>query len=165
MAETQFGCCLFLCMHSEEKKIFLLFIYINDKSTMKCPQHIRELLYQVYYTRYQILFCLWQIGPVIEHCEVPNYYDRNFRITLVWVNQTDSKFIKPASTRFSKYKLQVLYVGSFGLNMEVSICPLLNNMSPLQWKSFFKEKAGKGCISSYIWFFFFSPQLKTSAWD
>ena len=74
---------------------------------MKCPQLVRELLYQVYYTGYQILFYLWQIGPVLEHCKVPNYYDRNFRITLVWVNQGDSKFIKLASIRFSKYKLQI----------------------------------------------------------
>ena len=38
---------------------------------------MRQLLYQVCYTRCQVSFCLWRLGPVLEHCEVPKYYDQD----------------------------------------------------------------------------------------
>ena len=38
---------------------------------------MRQLVNQIYYTRYQFSFYLWQIGPVLEHCKVPIYYDQD----------------------------------------------------------------------------------------
>ena len=36
---------------------------------------MRQLIYQVCYTRYHVLFYLWLIGSALKHCKVPKYYD------------------------------------------------------------------------------------------
>ena len=35
---------------------------------------MRQLVYQVYYTRYQASFYLWWIGSVLKYCKVPKYW-------------------------------------------------------------------------------------------
>ena len=45
-----------------------------------------QLVYQGCYTRCQVSFGLWRIGPVLKHCEVPKHYDQdcsNFSLTLI----------------------------------------------------------------------------------
>ena len=37
---------------------------------------MRQLVYQVCYTRYHVWFYLWLIGYVLKHCKVPKYYDQ-----------------------------------------------------------------------------------------
>ena len=44
-----------------------------------------QLVYQVYYTRYQVSFYLWQIGPVLKHCKVPKSYDQDFRFSGIYL--------------------------------------------------------------------------------
>ena len=34
-------------------------------------------LFSLIPTRYQVLFYLWLIGPVLKHFKVPKYYDQN----------------------------------------------------------------------------------------
>ena len=34
---------------------------------------MRQLIYQVWHTKYQVSFYLWQIGPVLKHCKVPKH--------------------------------------------------------------------------------------------
>ena len=41
---------------------------------------MRQLLYQVCYTRYQVSFYLWWIGYVLKYCKVPKYYDQDCRL-------------------------------------------------------------------------------------
>ena len=36
-----------------------------------------ELVYQVFYTKYQVPFYLRRIEPVLKRCEVPKYHDQN----------------------------------------------------------------------------------------
>ena len=43
-------------------------------------QPVRQLIYQVCYTRYHVSFYLWWIGFVLKHCEVPKYYDQDCRL-------------------------------------------------------------------------------------
>ena len=38
---------------------------------------MRQLVYQVCYTRYHVSFYLWLIGSSLKHCKVPKYYDHN----------------------------------------------------------------------------------------
>ena len=40
---------------------------------------MRQLVYQVCYTRYHVSFYLWLIRPVLKHCKVPKYYDQDCR--------------------------------------------------------------------------------------
>ena len=40
-------------------------------------QLVRQLVYRLYYTRYQVFFYLWRIGHVLIHCKVPKYHDQN----------------------------------------------------------------------------------------
>ena len=44
-------------------------------------QLVRQLVYQICYTRYQIFFYLWWIGSVIKYFKVPKYYDLDCRCT------------------------------------------------------------------------------------
>ena len=37
---------------------------------------MRQLVYQVCYTRYQVSFYLWWIVSVLKYCKVPKYYDQ-----------------------------------------------------------------------------------------
>ena len=53
-------------------KIFLIFPYF-------VRQLVRQLLYQVFYTRYHFSFYLWLIGSVLKHCKIPKYYDHDCR--------------------------------------------------------------------------------------
>ena len=39
---------------------------------------MRQLLYQLYYTRYQVSFYLYQMGPLLKHSKVPKYYDQDY---------------------------------------------------------------------------------------
>ena len=55
---------------------------------------MRQLVYQVCYTRYEVSFCLWRIGPVLKHCKVPKYYNQDcsrLQITLVEKGKLISK--------------------------------------------------------------------------
>ena len=38
---------------------------------------MRQLVYQVCYTRYQVLFYFWWSGSVVKYCKVPKYYDQD----------------------------------------------------------------------------------------
>ena len=40
---------------------------------------MRQLVYQVCYTRYKVSFYLWWIEPVLKYCNVPKYYDQDCR--------------------------------------------------------------------------------------
>ena len=41
---------------------------------------MRQLVYQVYYTRYHVSFYLCLIGSVLKHFKVPKYYDHDCRL-------------------------------------------------------------------------------------
>ena len=70
-------------------------------------QLVRQLAYQVWYTRYQVSFYLWWIWSVLKYCRVPKYYDQdlyhedNLEVTklLKKLNQTGKRFF---------WKLQVI---------------------------------------------------------
>ena len=47
---------------------------------------MRQLVYQVCYTRYHVSFYLWLIGSVLKHCKVPKYYDHDCCLYLVYCN-------------------------------------------------------------------------------
>ena len=49
---------------------------------------MRQLVYQVCCTRYQVSFYLWRLGPVLKHCKVPKYYNQDY------VNLTDMLYRK-----------------------------------------------------------------------
>ena len=34
-------------------------------------------MYQVCYPKYQVLFCLWLMEPLLKHCKVPKYYKQD----------------------------------------------------------------------------------------
>ena len=36
---------------------------------------MRQLLYLVYYTIHEVLFYLWRIVPVQQHCKILKYYE------------------------------------------------------------------------------------------
>ena len=38
---------------------------------------MRQLVYQVCYTKYHVSFYLWLIGSALKHCKVPKYYDQD----------------------------------------------------------------------------------------
>ena len=38
---------------------------------------MRQIVYQVCYTRYHVSFHLWLIGSVLKHCKVPKYYEQD----------------------------------------------------------------------------------------
>ena len=38
---------------------------------------MRQLAYQVCYTRYRVSFYLWQLGSALKYCKVPKYYDQD----------------------------------------------------------------------------------------
>ena len=48
-----------------------------SRSATHEPSHIPSLLYQM-----SDSFYLWQIGPALKHCEVPNYYGQHRRYEL-----------------------------------------------------------------------------------
>ena len=61
---------------------------------------MRQLVYQVCYTRYHIWFYLWLIGSVLKHCKVPKYYEQDCR-------QIKGSMLKPERGGLKlKYKLQ-----------------------------------------------------------
>ena len=43
---------------------------------------MRQLVYQVYYTRYQVSF--WWIRSVLKYCKVPKYFDQDCRLIWIW---------------------------------------------------------------------------------
>ena len=38
---------------------------------------LRQLVYQVYYSRYHVSFYLWSIECVLKHCQLRKYYNRD----------------------------------------------------------------------------------------
>ena len=42
---------------------------------------MRQLVYQVCYTRYHVSLYLWLIGSVLKHCKVPKYYEWDCRFS------------------------------------------------------------------------------------
>ena len=44
---------------------------------------MRQLVYQVCYTRYHVSFYLWLIGSSLKHCKVPKYYDQDCSVLSV----------------------------------------------------------------------------------
>ena len=48
---------------------------------------MRQLVYQVCYTRYKVSFYLWWIGPVLKYCNVPKYYDQDCRFAFKKIDQ------------------------------------------------------------------------------
>ena len=38
---------------------------------------MRQLVYQVCYTMYKVLFYLWCFGPVLKYCKVSKFYDQD----------------------------------------------------------------------------------------
>ena len=50
---------------------------------------MRQVVYQVCYTRYHFSFYVWLIGSVLQHCKVPKYHDQDCRsiyIVSTWYN-------------------------------------------------------------------------------
>ena len=43
---------------------------------------MRQLVYEVCYTRHQVSFYLWWIGSVLKYCKVPKYYDQDCSLNL-----------------------------------------------------------------------------------
>ena len=41
---------------------------------------MRQLVYEVCYTRYQVFFCLWGIGSVLKYCKIPKYFDLDYSL-------------------------------------------------------------------------------------
>ena len=41
---------------------------------------MKQLVYQVCYTKYHVSFYLWLIGFVLKHCKVPKYYEQYCRM-------------------------------------------------------------------------------------
>ena len=52
---------------------------------------MRQLVYQICYTRYYASFYLWLIGSALKHCKVPKYYEQdcsfviNFQRIFKWL--------------------------------------------------------------------------------
>ena len=75
---------------------------------------MRQLLYPVCYTRYHVLFYLWLIGSVLNHCKVPKYYDqdcRNYFLEEVKQNELISSKLKKVCTSLN-YIENVLILAS-----------------------------------------------------
>ena len=39
---------------------------------------VRQLVYQVCYSRYQVSFYLLRVKPLLKHCKAPKYYDQHY---------------------------------------------------------------------------------------
>ena len=50
---------------------------------------MRQLVHQVYYTRYHFSFYLWWIESLLKHCKVPKYYDLDSRLNSINLNKED----------------------------------------------------------------------------
>ena len=60
-------------------EIFQIFPYFLRPKSQSVQQLLRQLIYQVRYTRYHVLFYLWSIGSLLTHCKVWKYYDHKCR--------------------------------------------------------------------------------------
>ena len=49
----------------------------SNKTGQDNKELVRQLVYQVCYTKYHVLFYLWLIMSLLKHCKVPKYYDRD----------------------------------------------------------------------------------------
>ena len=52
------------------------FLISSDLKSEVVWQLVRQLVYQIRYTRYQVSFYLWWIGSLLNYCKVPKYYDQ-----------------------------------------------------------------------------------------
>ena len=57
-----------------------IFLISWDPKSQVVRPLVRQLVYQVCYTRYQVLFYLWWIRSLLKYCKVPKYYDQDCRI-------------------------------------------------------------------------------------
>ena len=59
-------------------EIFLIFPnFLRSKKSYVVWQLVRQLVYQVCDTRYQVSFYLWLIRSVLKYCKVPKHYDQD----------------------------------------------------------------------------------------
>ena len=78
--------------------IFLIFPDFLRSGVLR--QLVRQLKYQVCYTKYHVSFYLWLIGSVLKHCKNPKYYDQYCRCAVFlkhgihrgWVPVSFAKF-------------------------------------------------------------------------
>ena len=64
---------------------------------------MRQLVYQVCYTRYHVSFYLWWIGSVLKYCKVPKYYDQDCR--QLRVSELIAKFDHFIRSKILKFSL------------------------------------------------------------
>ena len=91
---------------------------------------MRQLVYQVCYTRFHVSFYLWLIGSVLKHCKVPKYYDQDCRFNGVFSRYNLANKIKDGVyvINLDEYadtgihwitlfctKIEVVYCDSFGV--------------------------------------------------
>ena len=50
---------------------------ISLVETEPVQQLVKHLVYQVYYTRYEVSFYLWLTRPALKHFQVPKYYGQD----------------------------------------------------------------------------------------
>ena len=83
---------IYFCLGTECPKSFEIFlIYPNflkfiGISTRIVRQFEGQLLQKVYFTRYQVLFCLWQIKPALKMlCKPNHWFLMKYNTRLKWV--------------------------------------------------------------------------------
>ena len=75
---------LTLCLHPNLN--FFQYIFSNFLRSLArvVQQLVRQLVYQVCCTRYQVLFLLWRIEPVIKHCTLQKFQNIIATIVRTW---------------------------------------------------------------------------------
>ena len=67
-------------------KICLIFLYFLKSQVLSRSATLRQLVYQVYYTRYYVSFYWCSIESVLKHCQVPKYYDHDCLKIFFWLS-------------------------------------------------------------------------------
>ena len=91
---------------------------------------MRQLAYQVCYTRYHVSFYLRLIGSVLKHCKVPKYYDQDYGLMRICKVQfwsllflfSTSKFSPKNSLKYWSYLINLAAVYSLRLEASAFSC-------------------------------------------
>ena len=118
---------------------------------------MRQVVYQVCYTRYHFSFYVWLIGSVLQHCKVPKYHDQDCRsiyIVSTWYNfylrlhfhyeNEDAVFI----IYYIKTKTDTLAF----LDIFKTICHYFWMITWIKNLNNF-QTANSWCCSAFAWFF------------